>query len=183
MTGRPGEGAAAPRRPASAAIRPAGPEDAAAICAIFNAAIRTTTASFRERPVSVAERAAWLAEKAAQGRPVFVAELTDGRLQTVAGWATYGPWRAADGYRFTVENTVYVAEEWRGRGIGAALLAETVAHARAAGLHAMIAVIEASNAVSLRLHAQQGFAEVARFREVGYKFGRWLDLVFMELVL
>ena len=163
-------------------IREATEADLHAILAIYNHAIVATTAVFSYAPHTLAMRAAWFAEKRAAGLPVFVAA-DPAAPDTVLGFATYGPFRAWPAYRYTVEHSVYVAGTARGRGIGRRLVADVVDHARSRDMHAVIAGIEAENVPSLRLHAALGFAEVAHFREVGYKFGRWLDLKFLELVL
>ena len=161
------------------AIRDATAADAGAICAIYNLAVRETTAIWNEIEVDAANRAAWLAERQRAGFPVLVAE----RGGVVVGYATYGPFRPHDGYRFSVENSVYVAEAARGGGVGRALMAALIERARKAGLHAMVAGIEAENAGSIRLHAALGFVEAGRLPQVGTKFGRWLDLLFMQLTL
>ncbi|MFV0282055.1 MAG: GNAT family N-acetyltransferase [Rhodoblastus sp.] len=160
-------------------IRDASPEDSGAIAAIYNHAVRTTTAIWNDRAVDAANRAAWLAERQAAGFAVIVAEL-DGRI---AGYAAYGPFRAFEGYRLTVENSVYVAPGMQGRGVGRALMDALLSRARNAGFHAMVAGIEAENHASIRLHEALGFAEVGRMPQVGAKFGRWLDLVFLQRLL
>lgn len=101
----------------------------------------------------------------------------------VLGYAAYGEWRAFDGYRLSAEHSVYVRKDARGRGVGAALLRELVARARAAGLHVLVAAISGDNAGSIRLHERLGFVRVGRMPEVGAKFGRWLDLELLQLVL
>lgn len=160
-------------------IRDAIPADAAGIAAIYNDAVRHTTAILMDAPVDAASRVAWMQARVALGYPVLVA--VEG--EQVLGYASFGDWRAFDGYRATVENSVYVAPEARGRGIARLLLEALVPHARALGKHVIVAAITAENEVSIRLHAKLGFVETARMREVGQKFGRWLDLVFMELRL
>ena len=120
-------------------IRDATAADAPAICAIYNHAVRETTAIWNDVEVDAANRAAWLADRQGAGFAVLVAE----RAGVVAGYASYGPFRAFDGYRFTVENSVYVAETAQGGGVGRALLEALIARARQSGLHAMIAGIEA----------------------------------------
>ena len=160
-------------------VRDATAADAGAICAVYNHAVRETTAIWNDVEVDAANRAAWLAERQGAGFPVLVAE----RDGAVVGYATYGPFRPHDGYRFTVENSVYVAEAARGGGIGRALMAALVERARIAGLHVMVAGIEAENAASIRLHAALGFVEAGRLSQVGTKFGRWLDLRFIQLQL
>lgn len=157
-------------------IRPAGEGDLAAILAIYNDAVVNTTAIWNDDVVDLDNRRAWFAARTAQGYPVLVAE-EGGR---VLGYGSYGDFRPFQGYRFTVENSVYVAAEARGKGAGAALLAGLVDHAAAAGKHVMIAAITAGNEASVRLHARAGFVETGRLGEVGFKFGRFLDLVLME---
>ncbi|HKO09202.1 MAG TPA: GNAT family N-acetyltransferase, partial [Alphaproteobacteria bacterium] len=101
----------------------------------------------------------------------------------VLGFASYGDFRPWEGYLYTVEHSLYVDQHHRGRGIGKALLQRLVAHASEAGKHAMVAGIAGDNAVSLHLHLAFGFSEMGRLREVGWKFERWLDLVFLERLL
>jgi phosphinothricin acetyltransferase len=160
-------------------IRPATPDDLPGILAIYNDAIARTTAVYRDTPSTLEERAEWLEARRQQGFPVLVAELHGG----VAGFGSYGPFRAWPGYRFTVEHSVYVAAERRRRGVGLAIVQALVAGARAQGMHALVAGVDADNAASIALHQALGFAQVARFRQVGFKFGRWLDLCFLELLL
>ena len=102
----------------------------------------------------------------------------------VLGFASYGEWRGAwAGYKFTVEHTVHIDAGHRGHGMGRQLMEALIARAERAGLHVMIGAIDAENTASLRFHERLGFARVAHFRETGYKFGRWLDLVFMQRFL
>lgn len=124
-------------------------------------------------------RKTWYEGKVKDGHPLFVAE-NDSR---VVGLSTYGPFRAWPAYKYTVENSVYVAADQRGKGIARLLMAPLIDAARAQSYHAIIASIDATNEASLRLHRSFGFGEVAHFRQVGYKFGRWLDLKFLELLL
>ncbi|MEY5099764.1 MAG: hypothetical protein RJA36_2483 [Pseudomonadota bacterium] len=166
--------------PESWQLRDADAADAAGIAAIYNHAVLHTTAIWNEATVDAANRAAWIAERRRQGYPVLVA--VDSERQ-VLGYASFGDWRAFDGYRHTVEHSVYVHPEAQGRGIGLALLGELIARARALGKHAMVAAIEAGNEGSLRLHRRLGFEPAGLLREVGTKFGRWLDLAFWLLIL
>ncbi|MFJ3307390.1 GNAT family N-acetyltransferase [Streptomyces sp. NPDC086549] len=159
-------------------VRPAQPGDAEAIRAIRNHAIEQSTALWTQTPQSPAEGAAWLAAHLERGS-AFVAD-AEGE---VAGFAVYGPWRQLDGYRHTVENSVYVHPRRHGLGVGSALLNTLIAAAREAGHHVMIADIEAENTPSIRLHQRSGFHHVGTVREVGTKFGRWLDLTIMRLPL
>jgi phosphinothricin acetyltransferase len=160
-------------------VRPATPADLPAILAIYNDAVVNTTASYDLEPSTLEQRAAWFEARAAQGFPVLVAEAEG----AAAGFGSYGKFRDKPGYRHTVEHSLYVAPGLRGRGIGRALLAELIALARAEGRHAMVGGVDAENQGSLRFHRAMGFVEVARFREVGHKFGRWLDIIFVELLL
>lgn len=160
-------------------IRDAVEADLVAIRDIYNHAVEHTTAIWNDVLIDVDNRRAWLELRRAKGFPVLVAEV-DGR---VAGYASYGDWRAFDGYRHTVEHSVYVDKDSRGAGLGKALMLALIDHARASGKHVMIAAIEAGNAASIALHERLGFRLVGIHREVGQKFGRWLDLAAMELML
>lgn len=160
-------------------IRDAHEDDLPAILAIHNDAVLTTTAIWNSTAVDLEDRRAWLAARRQAGYPVLVAE----QAGEVAGYASFGDWRAWEGYRFTVENSIYIRADRRGRGIGSALLAPLVAAAGRLGKHVMVAGIEAGNAASIRLHYRHGFVQVGHFREVGEKFGRWLDLVFLQRTL
>ena len=161
-------------------IRDAEAGDIAGIVEIYNDAVLHTTAIWNETVVDAANRAAWMAERRRLGCPVLVAVDGDGR---VAGYASFGDWRAWDGYRHTVEHSVYVRRDRRGGGIGKALMRELIARAKALGKHVMVAGIEAGNAGSIRLHESLGFEPAGVLHEVGTKFGRWLDLAFLQLRL
>jgi L-amino acid N-acyltransferase YncA len=160
-------------------VRPAREADLAEILDIYNHVILNTTAVYQYEPQTPEMRRAWYDSKLKDGYPVFVAE-DAGR---VVGLSSYGPFRAWAAYKYTVENSVYVAAGQRGRGIARLLMQPLVDSARSQGYHAIIAGIDATNEASLRLHRSFGFEEVAHFRQVGYKFGRWLDLKFLELLL
>lgn len=160
-------------------IRTAGEADLPAILSIYNDVILNTTAVFEYRSHTFEMRAQWFAGRVRDGWPVFVAEFEG----NIAGFSSMGPFRAWQAYKYSVENSVYVHNQHRGKGIGRLLLAPLIAEAEKKDMHAMIASIEATNEVSLHLHRSFGFEEVAHFREVGYKFGRWLDLKFLELIL
>jgi L-amino acid N-acyltransferase len=161
------------------AIRDARETDLAAILAIYNDAVLTTTAVYDYKPRSDEQQAAWFQAKREQNLPVLVAE----EGSTITGFASYGPFRPWPAYLHSVENSLYVAPEQRGRGIGSALLPGLIQRAAERGLHTMIAGVDATNEASLRLHAKFGFVRVAQFREVGWKFERWLDLAFLQLML
>ncbi|MCP1841476.1 L-amino acid N-acyltransferase YncA [Bradyrhizobium sp. USDA 4524] len=160
-------------------IRPATEQDIPAITAIFNEAVANSNAIWTEKQDSEAERLAWMTARQALGYPVLVA--VEGA--TVLGYGTFGDFRAFPGYRYSVEHSVYIHADHRGRGLGRIIVDELIAAATALGKHVMIAGIDGGNPASLRLHAQAGFIEVARMPEVGRKFGRWLDLVFMQRLL
>ncbi|MCQ8277866.1 GNAT family N-acetyltransferase [Acetobacteraceae bacterium KSS8] len=160
-------------------VRDATEADLPAIVAITNHEIRTGLALWNDTPVTLENRAAWLAERRAAGYPVLVAE-TEGK---VAGFGSYGPFRPQEGYRHTVEHSVYVDQAFRRRGFGDALLAALVAHAGASGMHAMVGAVGAANAGSIALHLRHGFAATASLPQVGRKFDLWHDLVFMHRLL
>ena len=153
--------------------------DLPGILEIYNEAVSNTTATYEYEPKTLDQRLAWFEDHLKAGYPVFVAE--DG--QRIVGWSALNPFHARAGYRFTTENSVYVAADQRGRGIGKLLMPPLIAGARERGLHAIIAGIDAENEASIRLHAAFGFEKVARLKQVGFKFGRWLDVIYMELVL
>lgn len=160
-------------------IRHANASDLPAILDIYNHAIINTTAVYQDDVHTLAMREQWFADKLKLGHPVFVAE-AEGQ---VIGFATYGPFRNWPGYRFTVEHSVYVQAENRSKGIGKMLLQTIITHARNKGMHALIAGVDSASEGSLNLHQSLGFTEVAHFKQVGFKFGRWLDLKFLELLL
>jgi L-amino acid N-acyltransferase YncA len=160
-------------------IREAREADLPVLLAIYNHVILNTTAVYTYEAQTIEARKTWYADKIAAGYPVFVAE----EEGAVIGFSSYGPFRAWPAYKYTIENSVYVAEGQRGKGVGKLLIQPLIDSAKAREYHAIIAGIDSANDASIRLHASFGFVEVAHFREVGYKFGRWLDLTFMELLL
>jgi L-amino acid N-acyltransferase YncA len=157
-------------------MRDAHESDAPGILAIYNDVIAHSTAVYSEQPVLLEERLAWLRSRREQGYPVMVAVEAD----QVLGFTSFGDFRAWPCYRYTVEHTVHVRRDQRGRGLGSQLLQALIPRAEALGKHVLVAGIDADNAVSLRLHQSLGFERVAHFRQVGRKFDRWLDLVFMQ---
>ena len=159
-------------------IRPAAADDAAAIRAIRNDVIEHSTAMWTTQLLRPRDGSAWLEENLAR-RSAYVAEASG----DVVGFANWAPWRPKDGYRHTVEDSVYLVAGHQGRGLGAELLRTLIAGATESGAHVMMASIEATNATSVALHARQGFEVVGTAREVGRKFGRWLDLTMMRLAL
>jgi len=163
-------------------IRDATAADAEAIRAIYNDAVLNTTAVFDYAPRDAAAQAAWLAAKAEQNLPVLVAADAAAGGQVV-GYCSYGLFRPWPAYLYTVENAIYIAPDRRGQGIGKRLLPRLTGIARARGLHTMIAGITAENAASLRLHEVHGFEHAGLIRAAGWKFDRWLDLVFLQKML
>lgn len=161
-------------------IRDAVDADAPAIAAIYNDAVVNTTAIWNEVQVDAANRVVWMADRRRLGYPVLVA--VDGD-DTVLGYASFGDWRAFDGYRHTVEHSVYVRTDRRGGGIGKVLMRALIARARSIGKHVMVAAIEAGNQGSIALHEALGFQRTGLMPQVGMKFGRWLDLAFLQLIL
>ncbi|HEX3385905.1 MAG TPA: GNAT family N-acetyltransferase [Mucilaginibacter sp.] len=151
--------------------------DIPGILDIYNHVIVHTTSVYSEHPHTLEMRLTWYRDRMSNGFPVFVAE----EYGKVIGFSSFGHFRVWPCYRYTVENSVYVHPDHRGKGISKLLMQPLIDRAREMGMHAMIAGIDADNAVSYRLHQSFGFVEVAHFREVGFKFGRWLDLKFMEL--
>lgn len=160
-------------------IRDAAAADAAGITDIYNDAVLHSTATWNTTTVDADDRRAWIDGKRRRGEPVLVA--VDGAA--VLGYATFGPWRDWDGYRHTVENSIYVRADRRGAGTGAALMAELVERARGLGVHIIVAGIDAGNEGSIRFHERFGFRRVGLLPEVGTKFGAWLDLAFLQLAL
>jgi len=160
-------------------IRTARESDLPAILTIYNHIILHTTAIYQYEPQTMEMRRAWYEGRMKDGLPIFVAE-SEGE---VAGFSSYGPFRAWPAYKYTVENSVYVSADHRGKGIGKLLILPLISAACNSNMHSIIAGIDASNEASLRLHQSFGFEEVAHFKQVGYKFGRWLDLKFLELLL
>jgi phosphinothricin acetyltransferase len=144
-----------------------------AIRAIFNDAILNTTALYEYQPRSEATILAWWQAKQQAGYPVLGVEHADGSL---AGFASWGPFRVFPAFKYTVEHSVYVAAESRGVGIGRRLLEAVVAEAVRQDVHLLVGAIDATNAASLALHRSLGFEHSGTIREAGFKFGRWLDL-------
>ena len=160
-------------------LREATEADLPAILAIYNHAVAETTAIWNEILVDLDNRKAWYDLRQARGFPILVAEV-EGRI---AGYASYGDWRPFDGFRQSVEHSVYVEKDHYGRGLGKALMSALIERARAGNIHVMVAAIEAGNTGSIALHKSLGFRLVGTHHEVGKKFGRWLDLTMMELKL
>jgi phosphinothricin acetyltransferase len=147
---------------------------------ILNDAILHTTALWDEEPRTPENIAQWFEARQRGNFPVLGIESADG---TLAGFATYGPFRTQCGYRFTVEHSVYVEKSRRGQGIGHTLMEALIATARANGIHTLIGAIDAANEGSIRFHRAFGFTPCGTIHEAGYKFNRWLNLDFYQLIL
>ena len=164
-------------------IRDAVEGDMPAVAAIYNDVLANSTAIFNDRLTTAEERLEWWRARSRQGFPTLVAEDRGADRAGVCGYASYGDFRSWPGYRFTVEHSVHIASDRRAQGAGTALMRALIERARQAHKHVMIGGIDADNAASLRFHERLGFERVAHLREVGFKFGRFLDLVFVQLVL
>jgi phosphinothricin acetyltransferase len=160
-------------------IRYAHKDDCAAIAEIFNHAVLHTAAIWNDATVDVDNRIAWFEARSLAGYPVLVSEENG----VVTGYASFGDWRAFDGFRHTVEHSVYVHPAHQGKGIGQALMIRLIDEAKRIGKHVMVAGIESQNHASIHLHEKLGFIITAQMPQVGTKFGRWLDLTFMQLLL
>lgn len=159
-------------------LRPATAADAAATAAIYNHEVTTSTVTFDLVTRSVEEQAEWLSARSG-ALEVVVAEIGG----AVAGFASLSPYRDRPAYRTTVEDSIYVHPDHRGQGVGRALLGEIVEVARRRGFHSVIGRIVGGHTASIQLHASLGFEQVGVEREVGRKFGKWLDVVVMQLLL
>lgn len=146
---------------------------------IYNHAVLHTTATYDFEPQSLEARLQWWEEHERDGWPVWVAEGSEG----VVGWSSLSRYHVRCGFRFTGETSVYVAPEAQGRGLGGRLMEPLIEGGRERGLHTLLAAVDATNQVSLKLHERFGFVRVGHFREVGHKFGRWLDVVYLQRLL
>ena len=161
-------------------IRDAVQADLPAIRDIYNDAVLNTTAIWNEQAVDLDNRQAWFDARRAQGYPILVSVDAE---HTVLGYASFGDWRPFDGFRHTVEHSVYVRSDQRGKGLGPLLMKALIERAQDCDKHVMVAAIESANAASVRLHQRAGFIITGQMPQVGTKFGRWLDLTFMQLIL
>ncbi|MGZ6130510.1 MAG: N-acetyltransferase family protein [Myxococcaceae bacterium] len=160
-------------------IRDATEAEVPGILDIYNEVLATSTAIFSDTPTTVEERLQWFRARRELGYPVLVA--TDG--SGLLGFASFGDFRSWPGYRHTVEHSVHVRLDVRGRGVGGELMRALVERASALGKHVMVAGVDAENVASIRLHERLGFQRSGTLHQVGCKFGRWLDLTFLELRL
>ena len=159
-------------------IRLATSGDLERINEIYNHYVVHSTCTYQEEPTTSDERARWYRDHG-PGHPVTVAEV-DGE---VVGWGSLSRFHSRSAYRFSTENSIYVDHRWHRRGVGGGLLADLIERGRAAGHHTVVAGIDGEQHASIAIHARYGFQPVARLRQVGYKFNRWLDVVYMQLML
>ena len=166
--------------PVKVRVRLATEQDMPAIQEIYAHYVALTTASFEEDPPTVAEMTARWQRVQSRGLPYLVAV----KGKRVVGYAYAGPFRERSGYRYTVEDSVYVAEDFRGRDVGNALMTELIERCTVLGFRQMIAVIgDSTNASSLALHSRHGFFVVGALSSTCFKFGRWVDAVLMQRIL
>lgn len=161
-------------------VIPCGVSYAEQIREIFNEAILNSTALYDYRPRTPEMLLAWFEAKAKGGFPVLGVVTNSGDLM---GFGTYGAFRERPAYKYSVEHSLYVAPQFRGRGVGKRLLSEIIVAARAQDYHVLVGGIDSQNAVSISLHQRFGFTHAGTIRQAGFKFGRWLDLVFYQLIL
>jgi phosphinothricin acetyltransferase len=161
-------------------VRRATHADLNSILEIYNETVLNTTASYDYEPRTLEHRIAWFEEHVKDDLAVFVAATARGQI---VGWSALNRFHNRIGYQFTAENSIYVAAGARGQGIGKQLMPPLLDAAKARSVHAILAAIDASNEASVRLHARFGFQKVAYLKEVGFKFGRWLDVIYMERLL
>lgn len=167
-------------------VRNATLEDIPAITEIYNEAVENGKAIWNEVVVGNEDRVEWWRERTGKGFPVLVVEDDEEGSHSggdVVGYATYGRFREYHGYRYTVEHSVYIRSDQRGKGVAVPLMERLIERAKEGGQHVLVAAIEGSNQPSIRLHEKLGFEMVGEMKEVGIKFGQWLNLVLMQLKL
>ena len=167
------------KNPMNVKIRPATINDLPAILAIVNYSILHSTSNYNYDIQTIEIQNQWFFDKKKQNFPVVVAEING----LTIGYGTYGTFREKIGYQYTVEHSVYVSENYIGNGIGKLLLNELIDLAKTNGYHTMIGAIDADNSGSIAFHKKFGFKECGIIKEAGFKFGKWLDLLFMQLIL
>jgi len=157
--------------------------DLPAISEIYNYYVLHSTCTYQLEPESLAEREAWFAAHAPDKYPVIVAELDDADGKQVVGWGSLSKFHPRAGYDGTVEASVYIHHDFHRRGLGRLLLVELVARARALGYHALIGGASADQTASIALQESLGFQRVGQQKQVGRKFDRWLDVVYLQVLL
>ena len=160
-------------------LRPATLDDLATINAIYNHYVLTSTATYQTAPETEEARQAWFRDRDPIRHPVMIVELES---RPVA-WGSLSSFGKREAFARTVENSIYIHPDFQRRGLGSLLLQNQIQQATAAGHHAIVAAISGDQPGSLALHAVHGFTETGRLREVGWKFGQWLDLVYLQRIL
>ncbi len=160
-------------------IRYATEADQPVMQAIFNQEVRASTSSWEWLPLSNDDWRNWFEEHTRDDHVALVAEVAG----QIAGFAGYGSFRTKAGYVSTVEDSIFLREDYRGRGLGTLLLRQLMAEARLRSVHSMVAAVTSENEASIRLHRSAGFVEAGRLPQVGHKFGRWLTLVLLQVLL
>ncbi len=160
-------------------IRLAVADDLESINDIYNHYVRVSTCTYQEEPERVDARRIWFVNHRPETHPVTVA-VRDGK---VVGWGSLSPYHSRCAYRYSVETSVYVQHNLHRQGIGSNILKDLIDRARAIGYHSMIAAIDGDQTGSIALHAGFGFTEVGHLHQVGFKFGRWLDVIYLERIL
>lgn len=160
-------------------IREAIKEDIPFILEIINFEIENSTSVYDYKKRSLEDKMEWFKKKKEDKTPILVAVEDN----NILGYGTYGVFRPWDGYQFSVEHSIYIHKNSRGKGIGRKIMKELIQLAKKQGYHTIVAGIDASNSKSINFHKNFGFKEVGRFNQIGYKFEKWLDLVFMQLFL
>lgn len=160
-------------------IRKAGIKDIRKILEIVNYEIKNSTVIYDYKERIYEHQLEWFKKKKHDGMPIIVAEIDN----QVLGFGTYGIFRPWEAYKYSAEHSIYMQEESRGLGVGKLLMAELIKLAKKNGFHTMIAGVDSTNISSIEFHKKFGFMEVGKFKEVGYKFDRWLDLTFLQLFL
>jgi len=163
----------------SVRIRFAADEDRAAMQEIFNREVKHSTASWQWSPLSNEDWSAWFVEHTRDHHVLLVAEADS----HVVGFAGYGAFRTKDGYVSTVEDSVFLEEGYRSKGLGTRLLTRLMEEAQTRGVHSMVAAVTSDNQASIHLHTSVGFRQAGYLPQVGHKFGRWLDLVLLQAIL
>lgn len=156
-------------------------EHGEAIRDILNEAILNSTALYDYTPRSPASMVAWFAAKREAGHPVI--GVADSHSGTLLGFATWGAFRSFPAYKYTVEHSLYIHSSYRGSGLGKLLLTNIIQRAQQAQVHVMVACIDTANSASINLHVSAGFVHAGTFKQVGFKFGQWLDVTFYQLQL
>lgn len=157
-------------------------EHGSSIRALYNKVIQESTANYDHEPYSMEYIQKWFASRAANGFPI-IGILSDDPTPQLMGFATYDYFRGHGGYSRTVEHSLYIHHAHHGKGLGQLLLKQLIQAAAAQRLHVLVGVIDAENKVSLHLHEKLGFEMVGTLKQAGYKFGQWLDVTFMQLIL